>query len=122
MWPALNPGYATPPDSFRSRFNECYTTRKPDINRAFFVDLAFVKNGDVYTYDNSEFFPLDDAKIPSLKPPEIGSGTTRERTVTPEWRCSGSSYPIPPISGSPCSTTPGYSCLFAAFRLVSRLP
>jgi fibro-slime domain-containing protein len=66
--PALKPAYAAPPNCYRSRFAEWYTTRTPDINRAFFVDLPFVKEGSVYKYDNAEFFPLDNAKLPNLRP------------------------------------------------------
>ncbi|MDB5105454.1 MAG: fibro-slime family protein [Fibrobacteres bacterium] len=73
--PALKPGYDTPPNCFRSRFNEWYTTRSPDINRAFFLDVNFTKDGNVYKYDNQEFFPLDDDKVPSLKP-QVPSVTT----------------------------------------------
>jgi fibro-slime domain-containing protein len=73
--PALKAGYDTPPNCFRSRFGEWYTTRTPDINRAFFVDLPFVKEGSVYKYDNSEFFPLDDDKRAALRP-QVPSVTT----------------------------------------------
>ncbi len=66
--PLLKPGFETTPNCFRSRFSDWYTTRSPEINRAFFVDLPFTKSGNVYTYDNTEFFPLDDDKLPGLKP------------------------------------------------------
>ena len=66
--PALKPDYATPPNCFRSRFGDWYTTRTPDINRAFFLDLTFTKEGSVYKYDNSAFFPLDNDKSAALKP------------------------------------------------------
>lgn len=64
----LKPGYDTPPNCFRSRFQEWYTTHSPDTNRAFFVDLPFVKEGDTYRYDNQNFFPLDNQNLPNLRP------------------------------------------------------
>ncbi len=73
--PSLKAGYDTAPNCFRSRFNEWYTTRTPDINRAFFVDLPFVKSGNTYTYDSPTFFPLDSANFPNLRP-QVPSVTT----------------------------------------------
>ncbi|MEO7427286.1 MAG: fibro-slime domain-containing protein [Fibrobacteria bacterium] len=73
--PLLKPGFDTPPNCFRSRFGEWYTTRSPEINRAFYVDLPFTKNGNTYTYDSPEFFPLDDSKLGSLRP-QVPSVTT----------------------------------------------
>lgn len=73
--PLLKPGFATSPNCFRSRFGDWYTTRSPDINRAFFIDLPFTKSGNVYTYDNPEFFPLDDTKLVGLRA-QVPSVTT----------------------------------------------
>ena len=73
--PALKPGFDAPPNCFRSRFGEWYTTRSPDINRAFFLDLPFVKEGSVWKYDNPDFFPLDDDKRATLRP-QVPSVTT----------------------------------------------
>jgi fibro-slime domain-containing protein len=66
--PALKAASAAPPNCFRSRFGEWYTTRAPEINRAFFLDLTFAKQGSVYKYDNPAFFPLDSSKLGALKP------------------------------------------------------
>jgi fibro-slime domain-containing protein len=66
--PVLKPGFDAAPNCFRSRFAEWYSTRGPDINRSFFLDLKFVKEGDVYKYDNQAFFPLDDSKLGALRP------------------------------------------------------
>jgi len=66
--PGLKSGYETPPNCFRSRFNEWYTTRSPEINRAFFIDMTFKKEGSVYKFDSSAFFPLDDDKLAALRP------------------------------------------------------
>lgn len=73
--PVLKPGYDAAPNCFRSRFAEWYTTRSPDINRAFFLDLPFVKEGSVWKYDNADFFPLDDDKRAALRP-QVPSVTT----------------------------------------------
>jgi fibro-slime domain-containing protein len=73
--PLLKPGFDMPPNCFRSRFSEWYTTRAPETNRAFFLDLPFVKEGNVYKYDNSEFFPLDDSRLAALRP-QVPSVTT----------------------------------------------
>jgi fibro-slime domain-containing protein len=73
--PVLNPAFAAPPNCFRSRFGEWYATRSPDINRAFFLDLKFAKEGEVYKYDNPAFFPLDDSKLGALRP-QVPSVTT----------------------------------------------
>jgi fibro-slime domain-containing protein len=73
--PLLKTEFATPPNCFRSRFDEWYTTRSPDINRAFYLDLPFTKSGNTYTYDSPEFFPLDDSKLASLRP-QVPSITT----------------------------------------------
>jgi fibro-slime domain-containing protein len=74
--PALKPGFDVAPNCFRSRFGDWYTTRTPDINRAFFLDLPFTKTGNVYTYDNAEFFPVNDALVGGLKPQVPGVTTT----------------------------------------------
>lgn len=66
--PVLKAAYATPPNCFRSRFADWYTTRGPEVNRAFFLDLTFRKQGANYVYDNSSFFPLDDANRAALRP------------------------------------------------------
>ena len=66
--PILKPAYTTSPNCFRSHFQDWYTTRSPDINRAFFLDLNFVQNGNTYQYDNADFFPLDDLNLPTLRP------------------------------------------------------
>jgi len=73
--PALKAGYETAPNCFRSRFNEWYTTRTPDINRAFFLDLTFKKEGSVYKFDSSAFFPLDSNLLGALRP-QVPSVTT----------------------------------------------
>ncbi len=73
--PVLKPGFDAPPNCFRSRFGEWYTTRSPDINRAFYVDLPFLKNGNTYTFDSPQFFPLDDSKLGALRP-QVPSVTT----------------------------------------------
>lgn len=74
--PALKPGFDTPPNCFRSRFGDWFTTRSPDVNRAFFLPLTFTKSGNVYTYDNSEFFPINDDLVPGLVPQVPGITTT----------------------------------------------
>ena len=73
--PVLNPSFQAPPNCFRSRFADWYATRSPDINRSFFLDLKFVKEGEVYKYDNPAFFPLDDSKLGALRP-QVPSVTT----------------------------------------------
>lgn len=66
--PVLKAAFATPPNCFRSRFGDWYATRNPDVNRAFFLDLVFTRSGSIYTYDNGEFFPLDDSRKAALRP------------------------------------------------------
>jgi len=73
--PLLKAGYDAAPNCFRSRFSEWFTTRTPDINRAFFLDLTFTQNGNIYTYENPNFFPLDDDKLAALTP-QVPSITT----------------------------------------------
>lgn len=73
--PALKAGFDVPPNCFRSRFNEWYTTRTPDINRAFFLDMTFKKEGSVYKFDSSAFFPLDSSLLGALRP-QVPSVTT----------------------------------------------
>ncbi|HLP42968.1 MAG TPA: fibro-slime domain-containing protein [Fibrobacteria bacterium] len=74
--PKLKAGFDQPPNCFRSRFADWYTTRSPDVNRAFFLDLPFQKQGVNYVYDNRDFFPVDDANRSNLKPQAPGVTTT----------------------------------------------
>ncbi len=84
--PALKAGFDMPPNCFRSRFGEWYTTRDPSINRAFFLELPFSKTGSVYSYDNPDFFPLDDDKLAGLRPqvPSVTKTFGHRQTGTSE--------------------------------------
>lgn len=84
--PVLKASHASPPNCFRSRFADWYTTRNPDVNRAFLLDLAFAKQGSNYVYDNGEFFPLDDSGKASLRPhaPSVDAGFGHRQQGTVE--------------------------------------
>ena len=82
--PVLKAGYETPPNCFRSRFADWYTTRNPEVNRAFFLDLPFARQGSNYVYDNSAFFPINDPAVPALRPhvPSVTSTFGHRQTGT----------------------------------------
>ena len=59
------------------RFNQWYNDRDATINRSFLYDLVFHRNGVMYEYANSNFFPLDNDSLTTNDPGLPGQKITR---------------------------------------------
>lgn len=66
--PILKPAFRNPPNCYRSRFEDWYTTKDAETNRAFFLRLPLTRNGNLLQYSSDSFFPLDDSKRSQLSP------------------------------------------------------